>query len=376
LGIGTIRDSFSDYFFPGTSTIQTQARYMLFIPWIYIDLERKKVPSSAVAEKARATEIRLIYALLEMGEKEGVIGGEAKKSLKRLPSNIYWTGLGSWGIRMFNGSQDEYHRYLDTYHLRSKTGYGKEIDEEFNDSSKIANWHPGLPPLPANMMEKASLNLTVEEAIYLKDRILSRHPDSLMAAFIRRKKQYKVRFPWEHPAVESLSAGLRHNLFHARNFSEVIHGAPLLYNLMLSEAIKKEEWVEAYTARLRDWAESLNPRFGELKDWHQEIMEFWNSAALNDARIPLQTKRFVNAWLDFVFADPGLEKLAKTDSVRSAIVSREVILKRNRARLKSRRALELWQGDSGTAELSYRWATASTFISDIFKGIKEKKKVA
>ena len=35
LGIGTIRDSFSDYFFPGTSTIQTRARYMLFVPWIY-----------------------------------------------------------------------------------------------------------------------------------------------------------------------------------------------------------------------------------------------------------------------------------------------------------------------------------------------------
>ena len=66
LGIGTIRDSFSDYFFPGTSTIQTKARYMLFIPWIYIDLEKKKVPSSTIAEKARAKEIRLIFALLNI----------------------------------------------------------------------------------------------------------------------------------------------------------------------------------------------------------------------------------------------------------------------------------------------------------------------
>ena len=83
LGIGTIRDSFSDYFFPGTSTIQTKVRYMLFIPWIYVDLERKKVSSSTIAEKTRTKEIRLIFALLEGGEKEGVIGGEAKKSLKR-----------------------------------------------------------------------------------------------------------------------------------------------------------------------------------------------------------------------------------------------------------------------------------------------------
>ena len=34
LGIGTIRDTIADRLFPGTSTIQTRARYFLFIPWI------------------------------------------------------------------------------------------------------------------------------------------------------------------------------------------------------------------------------------------------------------------------------------------------------------------------------------------------------
>lgn len=38
LGIGSVRDAFADLFFPGTSTIQTRARYFLFIPWIYLDL--------------------------------------------------------------------------------------------------------------------------------------------------------------------------------------------------------------------------------------------------------------------------------------------------------------------------------------------------
>jgi hypothetical protein len=31
LGLGAIRDSISDHLFPGTSTIQTRLRYMLFI---------------------------------------------------------------------------------------------------------------------------------------------------------------------------------------------------------------------------------------------------------------------------------------------------------------------------------------------------------
>ena len=32
LGFGTIRDSIADTLFPGTSTIHTRLRYMLFIP--------------------------------------------------------------------------------------------------------------------------------------------------------------------------------------------------------------------------------------------------------------------------------------------------------------------------------------------------------
>ena len=45
LGLGGIRDSFSDHLFPGTSTIQTRLRYMFFVPWIYLRLERQRVPS-------------------------------------------------------------------------------------------------------------------------------------------------------------------------------------------------------------------------------------------------------------------------------------------------------------------------------------------
>ena len=39
LGLGPIRDSIADHLFPGSSTIQTRLRYMLFIPWLYRMLE-------------------------------------------------------------------------------------------------------------------------------------------------------------------------------------------------------------------------------------------------------------------------------------------------------------------------------------------------
>ncbi len=42
LGIGAIRDSFADYFFPGTSTVQTRAKYFLIIPYVLMKSERGK----------------------------------------------------------------------------------------------------------------------------------------------------------------------------------------------------------------------------------------------------------------------------------------------------------------------------------------------
>ena len=73
-----MRDAFADLLFPGTTTVQTVAKYFLFVPWMYIDLERKQVPSSKVAERARKFEIDLAKT---RGDADGVIGKRAKDSL-------------------------------------------------------------------------------------------------------------------------------------------------------------------------------------------------------------------------------------------------------------------------------------------------------
>ena len=74
LGLGAIRDSIADHLFPGTSTIQTCLRYMLFIPWLYRALENREVPETQLRAEARDTEIRLADALKAGGETNGIIG--------------------------------------------------------------------------------------------------------------------------------------------------------------------------------------------------------------------------------------------------------------------------------------------------------------
>ncbi len=77
LGIGTVRDAFADLLLPGTSVIQTRARYFLFVPWIYLEIERRRVPSSQVAARARREEITLISALV--GSAFQPIGAERRR---------------------------------------------------------------------------------------------------------------------------------------------------------------------------------------------------------------------------------------------------------------------------------------------------------
>lgn len=78
LGLGSIRDSIADHLFPGTSTIQTRLRYMLFIPWLYRDLEKREVPEAQLRTQAREAEIRLADALKAGGESNGIIGRDAR----------------------------------------------------------------------------------------------------------------------------------------------------------------------------------------------------------------------------------------------------------------------------------------------------------
>ena len=51
-------------------------------------------------------------------------------------------------------------------------------------------------------------------------------------------------------------------------------------------------------------------------------------------------------------------------------------MKRGRARLTNRRALELWGGASGSGRLQYRWLTAKRLLRDIFDGLDRTKRAS
>lgn len=381
LGIGTVRDAFADLFFPGTSTIQSRARYFLFIPWIYTYLEKKRVPSAKIWERTRWEEVNLINALIRNKAGEGIIGVQARNSLKRLPSAIYWQGLGAWGIRLFPGSLGSYHHTLDSFYAaNSQTNdfhWENKSQHEINEMQlrQVYNWHPGAHDLrPANFPEEATFALSLEEATYLQERILSSQSGSLLAFFVAEPAVMpRTNFPWEHPAGNRLPAYLQEQLSHARHFSLVIYGATLLYNLMLAEKVSENsggsalDLVEAYQQAMTDWAQEMRQETDHLGGWDWQN-RFWKIVYSINPRIPHKTVGFINDWLSLTLKDQP-ELLPQNRAARQLVQQRERRLKGKLSRLFNPRALELWNGQSGLGMLNYRWGVTQTMLSDIAEGV-------
>ena len=121
----------------------------------------------------------------------GVFGKTAGKSLKRLPSSVYWAGLGVWGIRLTPFSQDEYYRRIDEAYRRRHTlkalekdakARGDDVDQELRMAT--LSWHPRLPATPKEFPSKIDFALSREEAEFMRDRIQVACPSSLLSFLV------------------------------------------------------------------------------------------------------------------------------------------------------------------------------------------------
>ena len=103
LGIAPIRDGFSNLFFPGTSTIQTRAKYFLIVPYALKELElSSETNPNRVLKALSEIERECGETFLEQNKDEsGIIGKRSLQNgkwVKRSPADIYWAGLRKFGI--------------------------------------------------------------------------------------------------------------------------------------------------------------------------------------------------------------------------------------------------------------------------------------
>ena len=372
MGIGSIRDSFADQLFPGTSTIQTRLRYMLFVPWIYQKLENERVPKDSFAIQADKLERNLIQPLLSSDDQAGVFGRTSGNKIKRLPSSVYWAGLRKWEILHTRYSQDEYHRRIgEIYKKRDALSSGKKemaaLDDDFDlDDYGTDSWHPQLPPPPNDFPEKADLSLTRAEAEFIRDRIQSVCGGSLLSFLSLYCKSADTKTPWEHPDYDSFSKDHKKLLHHARLFSETMHSAALNYNVQLAKRRQNDEFVSKHEEKFKDWLGRFP--LNEINRW--ETDRLWELTSGRDYKITRRTRDFVESWIELVQKSP--RELLENKRARELVRAREISLKGPRSRFKNRRALDQWSGDSGTSRLVYRWHNVKVLLKDLHQGMAKR----
>lgn len=359
LGLGAIRDSIADHLFPGTSTVQTRLRYMLFVPYIFSRLPRER-NSKEIADQIRNDQLRLRDALVASGEKSGVIGVNAGAKLKRLPASVYWAGLETWGIRRFSGSIDAYSTSLPFW----PTNIGKDHDDDDHSAGRTVPtpWHPRLPKPPKDMLEKTSFALTEEEAGFVVDRLVDSNPDSLLAFLAKNGLQADSEHIWSHPHLSMFPKRARGLVEHASIFSDAMYGAALQYNLLLSQLRQNEQWIENYSKAIKKWQQDFD--LARLKCW--AIEDFWEEIRHPAHRVQDPTRRFVIEWMDLVRTSGALKRDAS--KAQSLVKERERRLKKAQSRFTNRAARDRWQGSSGAYRLQFRWSQANRHLQDLARG--------
>lgn len=358
LGLGSIRDSIADHLFPGTSTIQTRLRYMLFIPWLFQMLEGSTAGSDQLATEARALENRLANALKAGGESNGIIGRDAGADLQRLPSSVYWAGLGTWGIRLFPGSTDNL--FSSMRHLQRSRPRVRESEDAASEAQALQIWTPSLPPRPKDILVVARFRLTLDEAQFIIDRLVAQQPRSLLAFLARSDgRAADCSNIWEHPHLADFPDDTRTLVRHGEMFSGVMHGASLLYNLLLSELREKPDWIEKYQSRLEEWRAGLN--MPAIRAWSLDT--FWQTIDHPAHRIRPAAKRFITEWLALV--QTGDVSEGRRASATRMVQDRERRLKTSQSRFANRAVRDRWTGASGVEPLSFRWAQAKSHLRDL-----------
>ena len=373
LGIGTVRDAISNALFPGTSVIQTRARYFLFVPWIYRCAEMR-FPNLLV-DKAADMELRLIEALRRGGDLEGLIGLEAGQRLQIKPSAIYWSGLNRFGIFQATGmSIRQYGRQV------ARGGTLLDPEDELADR-RASFWQQEIPHEPERFFqfEEFNFDLTQDEAQWLSERIISSggpgRRTSLLESFVThlgRGGGVPIEASlWDQVLPDSTDASIVDLVGHSNYFSYAVRGAALLYNLMLAERrptdLDQQEStdVSTYADALAEWSEGANGI--DLMGWATDIGSFWRCFSENELRVPMSAKAFVDRWANVIAEDgpAGIDSVRGRDCVRK----REFEHKKSQARLANPKRLRAWQGGSGTRRLTYRWERVQQILRDIDAGL-------
>ena len=388
LGIGVVRDSFADRMFPGISTIQTRAKYFTLTALLVRDYQMtersKRNPRTFeryLEDEEKACRISLVNRHGVGRQNLGIIGGSfgsrADRDVVRRPSSVYWNGLRLFGfISPRHLSLAEFGRRLSDQR-RQLRALLEETKQERGDDPDAEN--PGMklgvlvPEVGSDYRENLSIELTREEAAFLRDRITTCQGDSLIGQILRDDrfmdqvlvlKETATFYEFsELPFIHGLkSQELKRAVQHARDFWRIMYGAHIRYNCLLQEsgfgttglkAEFEEEW-ERWRETIRDFP----------AQWDSSFM--WALVQQHGSQPKPHTRNFIQNWIEQAQAGAGNLRLCN-----ELVRNQERLNKGSRARLRpgNQEAVNGW---IGLNRVEYRLPQVIRLVRDIREGERRK----
>ena len=365
LGLGGIRDALSNTLFPGTSVLLTRARYFLFIPWLYREGGRRGYRGPQLTSWVQGRERQLIDALREGGDHSGLIGIIAGAAIRTLPSGIYWNSLQHYGILRHEGTEAQVAEF------RQNSRPQEDATELLEKSNAV--WSPSIPGHPEGFFNfnRCDFAITYDESSWLAERIADAVPGTLLQflASMGRRPSAAAQFVWEDPTALAATGPVGDALEEARCFAVAMHGAALLYNVLLSE--------RAEELGLTEFDGHRDNFMAEIEEWRRDVEEVniraWNlddlwALVAEQGRLPAPpTRAFVTIWVDLIRSRMG-NGLTEDPDARALVRDRELRQKGGQARLRNDRLMRQWGGASGAGRLDFRWPNIKTLLNDIVDG--------
>lgn len=380
LGIGVIRDSFSDSLFPGISTIQTRAKYFLTVPRIFKDYEKlpaHKRRRRKLADYLNDHENQCMEWLVENqldDRQDGIIGesfANKQGEVQRKPSSAYWTGIRQFGLIRTSLSLQVFCRRFanpDQPLLDLVEGTDKTKGDD-PDASEYANETINGPDYEEDWIENLTIHLSHDEASFLSRQIEARVPLSLLGQILLdsgvRRQFLELPNDWnfttladEAVFIKQFPKSLQRTITAARDFWQLMCGAHIRYNCLLQEKHGTSDLRKEFEAEWEEWLADL-----QSFPWSRwDTSSLWEQTKLHHRRVKDYTIDFVQSWIDSVCEGADTSKLDK-------LVSRqERFNKKSRARLHptADESVSKW---IGIADLNYRLTQARTIIRDIDRGL-------
>lgn len=371
LGLGRIRDAFSNMMFPGLSTLQTHAKYFLLMPSLYAYLEKTRIADSREARaKVRENEMIFTHRLVDGSPKgtNGIIGADTLRSrngyVKYDPAYVYQVGMETYGlipcgVNLYSLLAERSAQYQD----EPKKHRGNE--DTCDDSDDLTGNRQIFRVCGENYdfshSEPLDIRLTGREAEFLKNQIVQNTQESLLCYLLDSELYQGVTDCLFENLGDVLKDNNHGDLYRtyrlALRFSRFAYLLRIRYAMLYDRAVGAEEAAAEEYSKFNNILSEFRDDFAP--DAIKEIVQFISSRVTEET-----CKTFIMRAGELIAKD-------ELDELDRQIVLREETIKGiKRSKLRNYRDMPKGKPFESPRPMSYRWNTiVRTVLSEIKEGL-------